>query len=216
VAAQPGADSARASAGVDWRATITMPGGLRLSPFAEARGDLFNVSDLPPPNLGEERHVSAGPSGVAGVDVSYPLYRRDGDRTIVLEPLLQVALSPDSDPDPLVANEDSSVLEFDETNLLTRQQVSGLRPLRGRPAGQRRRAGDGCSMTTVAASEPAGRPQLPGASRIRSSRRAAACSPEVLRLDRGGRRRPGRRPVLLHPGAVRRQRTGTCGGWKWG
>jgi lipopolysaccharide assembly outer membrane protein LptD (OstA) len=47
----------------------------------------------------------------------------------VLEPLLQIALSPDSDPDPLVANEDSSVLEFDETNLLTRQQVSRIRPL---------------------------------------------------------------------------------------
>jgi LPS-assembly protein len=125
VAAQPGADSARASAGVDWRATITMPGGLRLSPFAEARGDLFNVSDLPPPNLGEDASISRA-VGVVGMDVSYPLYRRDGDRTIVLEPLLQVALSPDSDPNPLIANEDSSVLEFDETNLLTANKFPGF------------------------------------------------------------------------------------------
>jgi LPS-assembly protein len=117
VATQPGADSARASASVDWRTTFTLPSGLRLSPFAEARADLFNISDLPPPNLGQDASISRA-VGVVGVDVSYPLYRRDGDRTIVLEPLLQVALSPDSDSDPLIANEDSSVLEFDETNLL--------------------------------------------------------------------------------------------------
>ncbi|MDO8297845.1 MAG: LPS assembly protein LptD [Caulobacter sp.] len=125
VAAQPGADSRRASIGVDWRTTHTFGGGLRVSPFAEARADLFNVSDLPPPNLGQEDTLTRA-VGVAGVDVSYPLYRRDGDRTIILEPLLQVALSPDSDPEPLVANEDSSVLEFDETNLLRANKFPGF------------------------------------------------------------------------------------------
>ena len=125
VATQPGADSARASAGVDWRKTFTLPSGLRLSPFAEARADLFNISDLPPPNLGQDASISRA-VGVVGVDVSYPLYRRDGDRTIVLEPLLQVALSPDSDSDPLIANEDSSVLEFDETNLLRANKFPGF------------------------------------------------------------------------------------------
>lgn len=125
VATQPGADSARASAGVDWRTTFTLPSGLRLSPFAEARADLFNISDLPPPNLGQDASISRA-VGVVGVDVSYPLYRRDGDRTIVLEPLLQVALSPDSDSDPLIANEDSSVLEFDETNLLRANKFPGF------------------------------------------------------------------------------------------
>jgi len=125
VATQPGADSQRASAGVDWRSTHTFASGLRLSPFAEARADVFAVSDLPPPNLGQSETITRA-VGVAGVDVSYPLYRRDGDRTIVLEPLLQIALSPDSDPDPLVANEDSSVLEFDETNLLRANKFPGF------------------------------------------------------------------------------------------
>jgi len=125
VATQPGTDSRRASAGLDWRSTTTFAGGLRLSPFAEARADVFNLSDLPPPNAGKDETITRA-NGVVGVDVSYPLYRRDGDRTIILEPLLQVALSPDSDPNPLVANEDSSVLEFDETNLLRPNKFPGF------------------------------------------------------------------------------------------
>lgn len=125
VATQPGTDSQRASAGVDWRRNFTFASGLRLSPFAEARTDVFAVSDLPPPNLGQSDTITRA-VGVAGVDVSYPLYRRDGDRTLVLEPLLQVALSPDTKPNPLVTNEDSSVLEFDETNLLRANKFPGF------------------------------------------------------------------------------------------
>ena len=125
VSTQPGADSRRASAGIDWRSTYTSPAGLRLSPFAEVRADVFNVSDLPPPNLGQSDTITRADS-VVGVDVSYPIYRRDGDRTVVLEPLLQLALSPRSDPNPLVANEDSSVLEFDETNLMRADKFPGF------------------------------------------------------------------------------------------
>ena len=125
VASQPGTDSQRASAGVDWRRTFTFDSGLRLSPFAEARADLFAVSDLPPPNLGQSDTVTRA-VGVVGFDASYPVYRRDGDRTVILEPLLQVALSPDTRTQPLVANEGSSVLEFDETNLLRADKFPGF------------------------------------------------------------------------------------------
>lgn len=142
VSSQPGADSQRASAGVDWRRDFTFASGLRLSPFAEARADVFAVSDLPPPNLGQSDTVTRA-VGVAGVDVSYPLYRRDGDRTVILEPLLQIALSPDTSPEPLVANEDSSVLEFDETNLLRADKFPGFDLYEG---GQRINAGARASL----------------------------------------------------------------------
>lgn len=125
VASQPGTDSQRASAGVDWRTNFTLGNGLRLSPFAEARADAFALSDLPPPYAGGSETVTRA-VGVVGMDVSYPVFRRDGDRTLILEPLLQIALSPDSDPDPLVATEDSSVLEFDETNLLRANKYPGF------------------------------------------------------------------------------------------
>ncbi len=123
VAAQPGADSRRVSALADWRDTFTFTSGLRLSPFAQLRGDVYSLDDLPAPGAPSETVTRA--VGVAGMDVSYPLWRRDGDRTIVLEPLLQVALSPEPDA-TRIPNEDSVVLEYDETNLLRANKFPGF------------------------------------------------------------------------------------------
>lgn len=124
IAAQPGTDSRRVSALADWRDTWTFSSGLRLSPFAQVRGDVYGLADLPPPGGSEETVTRA--VGVAGLDVSYPLMRRDGDRTIVLEPLLQVALSPETDFGNRIPNEDSVVLEYDETNLLRANKFPGF------------------------------------------------------------------------------------------
>lgn len=124
VATQPGADSRRVSALADWRDTFTFASGLRLSPFAEVRGDVYDLDELPAPGPAAETTTRA--LGVAGLDVSFPLVRRDGARTIVLEPLLQVALSPDVDVNTPIPNEDSAVLEYDETNLLRANKFPGF------------------------------------------------------------------------------------------
>lgn len=126
----PGIDSRRATAEADWRDDYTFAGGLRISPFANLRGDLYSISDLP---AGED--TSKGRLlGVAGADITWPLFRRDGDRTIVLEPIAQIALSPESrqivigyDADgPIYFNEDSVALEFDETNLFRPNKFPGF------------------------------------------------------------------------------------------
>ncbi len=124
VAAQPGTDSRRVSALADWRDTWTFANGLRVSPFAQVRADVYSLDELPPP--GPADNTVSRAVGVAGVDISFPLVRRDGARTIVLEPLLQVALSPDVDLDTSIPNEDSGVLEFDETNLLRANKFPGF------------------------------------------------------------------------------------------
>jgi LPS-assembly protein len=124
VASQPGADSRRVSAMADWRDTWTFASGLRISPFAQVRADAYSLDELPAP--GPDSETATRALGVAGVDFSYPLVRRDGDRTIVLEPLLQVALSPDNDLGAPIPNEDSAVLEFDETNLLRANKFPGF------------------------------------------------------------------------------------------
>ncbi len=124
VASQPGTDSRRASAMADWRDTFTFTNGLRVSPFAQVRADVYSLEELAAPGPVSETATRA--LGVAGVDVSYPLVRRDGDRTIVLEPLLQLALSPDNDLGAPIPNEDSAVLEFDETNLLRANKFPGF------------------------------------------------------------------------------------------
>ena len=124
VATQPGADSRRVSALADWQDSWTFASGLRLSPFAQVRGDVYDLDDLPAP--GPAARTVTRARGVAGVDVSFPLMRRDGARTIVLEPLFQAALSPDVDANTPVPNEDSAVLEYDETNLLRANKFPGF------------------------------------------------------------------------------------------
>jgi LPS-assembly protein len=72
---------------------------------------------------------------VVGMDVSYPFYRRFDSATVVVEPIAQVALSPnarqirigyDANGEPMYLNEDSLVAEFDETNLFRANKFPGF------------------------------------------------------------------------------------------
>ncbi|MDQ0464063.1 LPS-assembly protein [Caulobacter ginsengisoli] len=123
LASDPGIDSRRASGLADWRGSFTTSYGLRVSPFAQVRADAYSISDRPG-GLSDASVTRV--VGVAGLDFSMPFIRRDGDRTIVLEPLAQIALSPDTDNDPRIPNEDSIVFEFDETNLLRADKSPGF------------------------------------------------------------------------------------------
>lgn len=130
VRGDPGIDSGRASAEVDWRSNYTFSSGLRVSPFLDARSDFYRITDLP--DGGAKNATRA--VGAAGVDVSWPFFRRDGDRTIIVEPLAQVALSPDvhqivigqDSHGPIYFNEDSLSLTYDETNLFRVNKFSGF------------------------------------------------------------------------------------------
>jgi LPS-assembly protein len=127
---EPGIDSRRATGQADWRSNYTLGSGLRISPFANLRGDLYSISDLPD----DDETTGGRLLGVAGVDVTMPFFRRDGERTIILEPVAQIALSPDVDPiiigydadGPIYFNEDSLALEFDETNLFRPNKFPGF------------------------------------------------------------------------------------------
>lgn len=124
----PGIDSRRATAEADWRSNYILTNGFRVSPFANLRGDLYSISDLPD-DTSKGRLL-----GVAGVDLTYPFFRRDEGRTTILEPIVQLALSPESDPivigydadGPIYFNEDSVALEFDETNLFRPNKFPGF------------------------------------------------------------------------------------------
>ncbi|HEX3366959.1 LPS-assembly protein LptD [Phenylobacterium sp.] len=133
---QPGLDSARISGGLDWRRIFTSEAGLRVEPFVQMRLDGYNVRDIlvdatsnKTTSLNEARAV-----GVAGADISYPLYRRWGDATVILEPLAQIALSPkaqqvtighDATGKPIYLDEDSVAFEFDETTLFQANKFPG-------------------------------------------------------------------------------------------
>src|SRR6202012_5972016 len=86
--APPGVDSRRATAQADWNSSFTFSNGIRLQPFANARADVYNVAALTPTDTADRTTTRV--LGTAGVDVSWPFFKREGDMTVVLEPLAQV------------------------------------------------------------------------------------------------------------------------------
>lgn len=144
VARLPGMDSSRVSGGLGWSRNFTSEGGLRVSPFVQMRLDGYYISNILPPTaatlttptaIDTTTKNEARAAGVVGADISYPLYRRVDDATVVLEPLAQVAVSPKvqqvvivHDPTtgkPIYFDEDSVAFEFDETTLFQANKFPG-------------------------------------------------------------------------------------------
>jgi len=124
VPGQPGIDSRRISLDGDWRKSYTLGNGIRVEPFAALRGDLYNISDNPAGGPGTY-NVTRG-IATAGIDVTYPFIRRSpAGVTTIIEPIVQVALSPDTKIDGRIPNEDSTAFEFDDTNLFSYNKFPG-------------------------------------------------------------------------------------------
>ena len=120
----PGEDSRRASLGGDWRGVYTLRQGLRFEPFVSARTDVYNVGDISLADRGP--HTTTRALATAGLDVSMPFYRRQGDMVVTLEPLAQIAVSPDAKINRYIPNEDSQVFDFDETTLFDANKSPGF------------------------------------------------------------------------------------------
>ena len=140
----PGLDSSRVSTGLDWKRVFTAEAGLRVTPFVNVRLDGYDISNilpasaataLPGARISTSNHTEARAVGVAGADIAYPLYRRIDDATVVLEPLIQVAISPKAQQvvigknpttgKPVYFDEDSVAFEFDETTLFQADKFPG-------------------------------------------------------------------------------------------
>ena len=140
---QDGVDSTRGTFQGDWRASVVVGPGVRIEPFAQARGDAYRVSDVFLPasalSVGDTSSINYSRGlGVAGVDLSLPIFKalKDGG-SIVLEPLAQFASGSNSsrvpivvarDPagNPIYFNEDSTNFELDETNLFDVNKSPGF------------------------------------------------------------------------------------------
>ena len=117
-----GIDSRRATGELDWRRTFTLNSGIRVEPFALARGDAYSIGGGA---AGQDGSKTRG-YGTLGVDATWPFIRPTATGAIILEPLLQLAVSNESDRDPLIPNEDSLSFEFDETNLFEPNKFPGF------------------------------------------------------------------------------------------
>jgi len=127
----PGVDSRRISGQAEWRRTLISALGVRWEPFIDVRADVYSVGDLPP-MLGLESEAISRGRASAGLDVSYPLFRRVGpDADLILEPMAQLSASTASDLDPRIPNEDSQTLELDESSLFRIDRFPGYDLLEG-------------------------------------------------------------------------------------
>ncbi|MFN3585044.1 LPS-assembly protein LptD [Phenylobacterium sp.] len=132
----PGLDSARATGELDWRRTLTSAGGVRVSPFVSVRADAYRIQDILT-GVGSATRKDDMVRGLAtaGVDISYPVFKRVKNATVVLEPVAQVAASPDAKQvvighnattgEAIYLNEDSVAFEFDETTLFRPNKFPG-------------------------------------------------------------------------------------------
>lgn len=124
-------DSARATAEADWRTDITFANGIRVSPFLEGRGDAYAIgsgmlsSGLNYTTLNKADNTVTRATGTLGFDASWPFFKPVGKGSIVLEPLVQAAVSPNVKLNANIPNEDSASFEFDETNLFSTHRFPG-------------------------------------------------------------------------------------------
>ncbi|WP_397421822.1 LPS-assembly protein LptD, partial [Phenylobacterium sp.] len=131
----PGLDSARLTGELDWRRAFTSAAGLRFEPFLSVRTDAYQIRDILTGVGSTTRSESMGRAlATGGADITYPLFKRTKDSTLILEPLLQVVASPDSkqvvigrtaEGEPIYLNEDSVAFEFDETTLFRPNKFPG-------------------------------------------------------------------------------------------
>ena len=105
-------DSRRVSIGADWSTTRVLPGGFVVEPFADVRGDYYDLDPL----ASDDNTVVRG-VGSAGAKLSWPLARQGEVVDIVVEPTILGAWGVASANDTAIPIEDSLLFEFDETRL---------------------------------------------------------------------------------------------------
>lgn len=116
-------DTARISAGASWYGHMTTAGGLVWGPFVDLRHDEYHETNLD--TTGKAYDVSRDLSTV-GLDLSYPLVRRLNTATAIIEPIAQLAISPNAQTSPYLPTEDSQSLEFDTTTLFRVNKSPGF------------------------------------------------------------------------------------------
>jgi LPS-assembly protein len=112
---------------VQWRRTLTDPLGQRITPFGQARADLYKVSSFTDANNGDSgdddfltRQLVTG-----GIDYRYPFVKQTANASHIIEPVAQIIARPDVSNDTEVPNEDAQSLVFDDTLLFDIDKFSG-------------------------------------------------------------------------------------------
>ncbi|MGV8987362.1 MAG: LPS-assembly protein LptD [Cypionkella sp.] len=120
-----GRDMARVTVKTDWRRNWTLSNGIEISTLANAQADFYTIS--------QDAIYEGTPfrgTGAAAVELRWPWIKTTQSGTShLIEPVLQLVTSPD--PGTSIPNEDSTLVEFDESNLFALDRFPGNDALEG-------------------------------------------------------------------------------------
>ena len=202
-------DSRRATTEGDWRRDFTFDNGLRLSPFAEARGDIYSInngaitSGLNYATVGKASSTVTRATGTIGVDASWPFIRPLGarlDHPGAPGPARAVAQGQAQRQHP---QRGLRLVRVRRDHPVLHPPLPRLRPLRRWRAAEYRRPRHR-RLRRRAQRQPVGRPGVPRRAGPGVQRRLRPAG-DVVRLDHRGHGHAVAGPVLLQPGAHRRR-----------
>jgi LPS-assembly protein len=118
----------RVVADVNWRRKFVDPLGQTYTPFAQLRGDIYQLTNAVNPEtltLIGDQTVARG-LATAGLLYSYPFAANSAAGTHVVEPIAQIIARQASIDQRRLPDEDARSLVFDDTNLFDISKFSGL------------------------------------------------------------------------------------------
>ncbi|MFZ2031258.1 MAG: LPS assembly protein LptD [Vitreimonas sp.] len=102
----------RVTGSVSWQKDVVFGPGIVLSPFAQGRGDYYQIETTP----GHYESITRG-LGLAGVQASWPFMRPGQSFDLILEPVVMAAYASQDAADPRIVNEDSLGFQLDDSDL---------------------------------------------------------------------------------------------------
>jgi LPS-assembly protein len=125
---EDGGDVNRLINQVKWRRTFTDPIGQIVTPFAQARADLYKTTSFFDPLASEDPQKGTTAfrgTAVGGLEYRYPFVKHSETATHVVEPIAQVIARPNIEDQGDIPNEDARSLVFDDTLLFDIDKFSG-------------------------------------------------------------------------------------------
>jgi LPS-assembly protein len=112
-----------------WRRSFTDSMGEIITPFAQARADLYKTTSFSftdgDKTISEDGTTALRGSAVAGVEYRYPFVKHTENATHIIEPIGQFIVRPDIKDQGKIPNEDAQSLVFDDTLLFDIDKFSG-------------------------------------------------------------------------------------------
>ncbi len=127
-----GAETNRLSIKNQWQKPLTLDSGHNFNFFSSVRNDFYYYENAPINNQNFTGNVTRT-IPEAGVDWSYPLGKSFGQNNVIISPMASVILTPYTNYNENIYNEDSPSNELNDGNLFSHSKYSGIDLIQNTP-----------------------------------------------------------------------------------